>query len=36
MVEYTKEKNNATSNLLTLYAVLNIVAIGVLVALART
>jgi len=36
MVEYTKEKNNATTNLLTLYAVLNIVAIGALVILART
>lgn len=36
MVEYTKEKNTATNNLLTLYAVLNIVAIGVLVALARS
>ena len=36
MVEYTKEKNSATNNLLTLYAVLNIVAIGVLVTLART
>jgi len=36
MVDYTKEKNNATSNLLTLYAVLNIVAIGALVILART
>ena len=35
MVEYTKEKNNATNNLLTLYAVLNIVAIGALVILAR-
>ena len=36
MVEYTKEKNRATNNLLTLYAVLNIVAIGVLVTLSRT
>jgi len=36
MVDYTKEKNNATSNLLTLYAILNIVAIGALVILART
>uniref|UniRef100_A0A6C0IBI9 Uncharacterized protein n=1 Tax=viral metagenome TaxID=1070528 RepID=A0A6C0IBI9_9ZZZZ len=36
MVDYTKEKNNATTNLLTLYAVLNIVAIGALVILART
>lgn len=36
MVEYSKEKNDATNNLLTLYAVLNIVAIGVLVALARS
>lgn len=35
MVEYTEEKNKATSNLLTLYAVLNIVAIGVLVVLSR-
>jgi hypothetical protein len=35
MVEYTKEKNASTSNLLTLYAALNIVAIGVLVILAR-
>jgi len=35
MVDYTKEKNNATNNLLTLYAVLNIVAIGALVILAR-
>ena len=36
MVEYTNEKNVATSNLLTLYAVMNIVAIGVLVTLARS
>lgn len=36
MVEYTNEKNKATSNLLTLYAVLNVVAIGVLVVLARS
>jgi hypothetical protein len=36
MVEYSNEKNNATNNLLTLYAVLNIVAIGVLVSLARS
>ena len=35
MVDYTKEKNNATSNLLTLYAILNIVAIGALVILSR-
>ena len=36
MVEYTKEKNKATNNLLTLFFVLDIVAIGVLVTLART
>jgi hypothetical protein len=36
MVAYSNEKNDATNNLLTLYAVLNIVAIGALVAIARS
>jgi hypothetical protein len=35
MVRYTVEKNNANQNLLTLYGVLNVVAIGIIVYLAR-
>jgi hypothetical protein len=35
MVKYTVEKNNANQNLLTLYGVLNVVAIGIIVYLAR-
>jgi len=35
MVEYTLEKNNANQNLLTLYGVLNIVALGIIVYIAR-
>lgn len=36
MVDYTKEKNDSTTNLLTLYAVLNVIAIGALVIIARS
>jgi len=35
MNEYTKEKNRANQNLLTLYGILNIVAIGIIVYIAR-
>ena len=35
MVEYTLEKNNANQNLLTLYGILNIVALGIIVYIAR-
>jgi hypothetical protein len=35
MVEYTLEKNNANQNLLTLYGILNIVAVGIMVYIAR-
>lgn len=36
MVEYTLEKNNANQNLLSLYAVLNLVAIGMIVYVSRS
>ena len=35
MIEYTKEKNRANQNLLTLYGILNIVAVGIVVYIAR-